>query len=109
MTQRSLQILAIALFLGMASMPAKANEDNIVHCGDPVEASINTESEYAYCDIFSRQISFAEKGKVFTGQLKTRQRNYNAPRDEAYRIYKEEVQAMYDRDNAIAAAKDNSQ
>ncbi len=108
MTQRSLQILTFVLFLGAISFPALANEDNIVHCGNPVEVSVNIEPEYAYCDIFSRQISFAEKGKVFADNLKIRQKNYNAPRGEAYRRYKKELQAMYERDSASAAKEDSN-
>ncbi len=79
--------------------PALA-EGDLVACGTPVSTDLNTTAVRDFCDIYTRQLAYNDEHKHLTSQLKERQKNYAAPREEAYKNYLKDRDRLWSSGNA---------
>ena len=72
-------------------------QGSVVQCGDPGRdvRGVNTDPPQRYCDIYQRQLSYKEEADTLSAQLKERQENFARPRNEAYRIYQEDLEVLH--------------
>jgi hypothetical protein len=87
---------ACALFFAITVLKIqKAEAAEIVSCGDPLSTTISTESAYDHCDMQSRQLAYREESLALRQQIQERAENHAAPRREAQKIYKEQLEALH--------------
>lgn len=85
-----------ALFSGaFLQAAARAADGQVVECGAPETGDIATDPGVDFCDIYSRQIEYAEERKKLSEQLRERQANFIAPRIEARKAYEERMDEIH--------------
>jgi hypothetical protein len=65
-------------------------------CGTPEAASLETEVDENFCNIYQRQMAYRGEAQAFRKKILERQKNFAAPRDAAYAAYKDEIKSLND-------------
>ncbi|MCC6598701.1 MAG: hypothetical protein IT559_07925 [Alphaproteobacteria bacterium] len=86
-------VFAVILY-AFPLLPAMA-EGGGASCSSVDPASLGDDPGHVYCDIYQRQLSYGEEDEKFKQMLKARQKNYQAPRQEALNAYARDVQALH--------------
>ncbi|MCB1563941.1 MAG: hypothetical protein KDJ75_10235 [Alphaproteobacteria bacterium] len=89
--------IAAALLSGLPA-PSHAAEGKIVQCGEPLKGegigTVETDPGQDYCNIYERQLAYREERLKYKADLEERRENYHAPRREAYKNYKADLEAL---------------
>lgn len=80
-----------ALMMFVNTAPVRAAE--IQACGIPDPAALNTDGT-DYCDIYTRQMAYRLTRLEHRKLLEERQKNFAAPRDQALKNYKQELETL---------------
>lgn len=84
-------VFACALVL-LAAFPVFAGEP--VACGVPDPAVLDTEIP-DYCNFHDRRFAYRDEDKKFKNLIEERRKNYNAPREQALKAYKADLEKRY--------------
>ncbi|MGQ0526829.1 MAG: hypothetical protein ACT4OY_02175 [Alphaproteobacteria bacterium] len=80
-------IFAFCALVWTITMVKMANAAEVVQCGTPAPANLETEVPQDYCDIYSRQLNYREDTLEFHDQIEERRRNFAGPMNEARHNY----------------------
>jgi hypothetical protein len=88
--------MRIFLFIALIMIPfiPAFAQGMVAECGAPRTEHADTENVADYCDIHSRRLAYEEDQKKFHDELRTRQKNFTAPRTEAYNNYLKNLDAL---------------
>ncbi len=76
--------------------PLTAQAGQILHCGVPERATVNTDPDIGFCDIYTRQLEYRNSRLALRSQLDERAKNYAAPGIQARKNYRANLQALHD-------------
>lgn len=84
----------MVLVLSTALMPMPVYAGEVQQCGDPRAGDQYTDTAGRdFCDVHTRRIAYREQNKILRQRLEDRQKDYNAPRQQALENYKAAVEA----------------
>jgi hypothetical protein len=83
------------LFVTVFAVSAIAAEIPVQECGKPDPAQLNTDPGGVYCNIYSRQLNYAEEDAKFRKLLQERQKNFGAPSLKAVRQYRKDIKTLH--------------
>jgi hypothetical protein len=89
-----LAIFAFCALVWTITMVKMANAADIVQCGAPVPAELETDVNRDYCDIYARQLAYREETLKYHDKLEERRQNFIAPMNEARRNYEASRNAL---------------
>lgn len=90
-----MRLVILALIILTASAGVARAAGNVVDAGPASTYDLDTENVPDFPDIYTRQLAYGEESKKLREQLKERQRNFIAPRSEAYKNYQNNRTAMW--------------
>lgn len=82
-----MRMVALFLLMLMFSAGAAMAQGTVVDAGPVSTYNLNTDDVSNFPDIYTRQLAYVEERKKLRAQLEERQKNFNAPREEAHRNY----------------------
>lgn len=68
-------------------------------CGDAEKGTVPTVD--GYCDIYARQIDYKKSAKEFRDSLYARQKSFEAPRNQALELYRQNLEAIYKEESRV--------
>ncbi len=98
-------IVLVFAFTLLMAVPALAGEP--VACGVTDPASLNTDIP-DYCNFHDRRFAYRDEDKKFKSLIDERRANFNAPRAEALKAYKGNLEAYYKEMDKQDIAKEDS-
>jgi hypothetical protein len=92
-----MRVLLLLILFAVLAAPAFA-QGEVRSCGVPVSkdtSTVATGPSADFCDIYTRQLAYPAEYKKLHGQLTERQKNFSAPRKEAYDNYRRQLDAIH--------------